>query len=88
MRAMLLGAILSLLSTSAFAACNCSCVAGQAVSVCSGPLDMPTLCQRICLPSVLPPGSPTPSTGLGGDAEGSQERDGRRDTTTGGQVGR
>ena len=88
MRAMLLGAIFTLVSTSAFAGCTCSCVAGQAVSVCSGPLDMPTLCQRICLPSVLPPGSPTPSTDLGGDTEGSQDRGGRRDNAIGNQGGR
>jgi len=88
MRAIWLGAIFSLVSTAAFAACSCSCVAGNAVSTCSSPLDMPALCQRICLPSVLPPGSPTPSTEPGGDSEGFQERGGRRDTGIGGQGAR
>ena len=85
MRAIWLGAIFSLVSTAAFAACSCSCVAGNAVSTCSSPLDMPALCQRICLPSVLPPGSPRSSGDLGGDSDGFQERGGRRDNVTGGQ---
>lgn len=88
MRALLLGACLGLVSTGAFAACTCACVEGQAVSACSSPTDMAIVCQRICLPSVLPPGSPKPAINLGESADSFQERGNRREIFIGSQEAR
>lgn len=73
MRAFRLGlALLALANGPAAAVCRCDCVAGRMRPQCSGQLDPPAICDRICPPSVGLPGAPATLSGAitpqGGDA--------------------
>ncbi|WP_375466077.1 hypothetical protein [uncultured Methylobacterium sp.] len=65
MRALWLGfALFALAAEPASAACRCVCVNGEVRTLCSGPLDAPAICSRICPASVRPPGAPPVTSGL------------------------
>lgn len=67
MRTMWLGlALLALNAGTASAACRCVCVGGDVRTLCSGPLDPPAICSRICPASVRQPGAPPIASGLAG----------------------
>lgn len=65
MRASWLGfVLLALAGGPASAACRCVCVNGDLRTLCSGPLDPPAICSRICPASVRPLGAPPVVSGL------------------------
>lgn len=58
MRILLVAAALSMTCSASFAACVCACVNGRATEVCSkepGSLNLPIICQRLCIEPVTTP---------------------------------
>lgn len=58
MRITILAAALCMMSGTSQAACVCACVQGRATNVCSdepGSLNLPIICQRLCMNPVTEP---------------------------------
>lgn len=68
MRTILVGMALALLPGTVSAECVCACIQGRATEVCSRDpmkLNLPIICQRLCLEPVI---TPLPGAGNGGGA--------------------
>ena len=56
--------LLALTAVPASAACRCFCANGVVRTQCSGPLDPPAICARICPMPARPQGSPPEVSGF------------------------